>query len=238
MHLVCRSADGRAFGGLIGLLKVKKERTCVCHLAPMLPFGGVAFEVDVQPNWFLPPACSLAGGETQKLPAFTIAQPKPNSNFSPLHVQGCTPRDLQHGQADRWRFHPFHYTFEHGLVHTSNGWKVPEVFEREAVLEAVVGLPLDCTLKCLPKSEHKCNPLFHEYTRLSLLRSTRTVMVLSYLMKILCEPRGLCPCLSLAWFNLAGPLGNQAGHQQQALTRPSLCNDCPAWYLVAVVMFC
>ena len=164
------------------------------RLAPMLPLGAGRFWAWRAAKLVLPPGWSLVGGETHKLPAFTIAQPKPNSNFSPLHVQGRTPRDLQHGQADRWQFQPFHFKFKHGLVHKSKGWKVPGVFEREAGL----GLPPDYTLKCLPKSERKCHPLFHEDTRLSLLGSTRSAIVLAYLIKTLCEPWCLCPCLSLA----------------------------------------
>ena len=94
---------------------------------------------------------------------------------------------------DRWKFPPYVYKYEHGLIHKKKGWKIPGVNGRESIS----GLPLDYTWKCLPKQVVKSEPLKHEDTRLTLLGIGWSIQVASFLMKSLRLPRKFCGDLDL-----------------------------------------
>ena len=156
-------------------------------------WGQVSFNLEVNPDDYLPYGWSLAGGTNHKLCTFTTSQPKKGPGFKPAGVQSCSERDLSLWAGDRWRFPPHHYKYENGLVHKRKGWKMVGVSERECIL----GLPLDYTLKCLPKQAVKTDPLKHEDTRLTLLGNSWGIQVAAFLMRSLCLPRNLCPQMSL-----------------------------------------
>lgn len=105
----------------------------------------------------------------------------------------CTERDMSLWQADRYKFPPYQYRYEHGLCHRKKGWQVPGVNVRESIL----GLPSDYTMKCWSKQAVKSDPMGHEDARLTQLGNGWGVQMAAFLMKNLCQPRGLCQPLSL-----------------------------------------
>eukprot|EP00438_Fugacium_kawagutii_P001254 Skav223450 [mRNA] locus=scaffold350:865004:869587:- [translate_table: standard] len=156
-------------------------------------WGTVTFEVPVSPEDYLPPGWKLAGGTEHKLPTFTTSIPKTKPGFKPAGLASCSQRDLDLWAEDRFKFPPYQYKFEHGLWHQRKGWQLPGVQHKEAIL----GLPIDYTYKCWTKQAIKGDPLGHEDARLSQLGNAWSVQVAAFLVKNLCEPRSLCPPLSL-----------------------------------------
>ncbi|OLP95545.1 Eukaryotic translation initiation factor isoform 4G-2 [Symbiodinium microadriaticum] len=116
-------------------------------------YGRINFLLDCPPDPYLTPGWSLAGGAEQKLPTFTAPQPKAQSGFLPTGIEGCTDRDISYWRDDRYKFAPYHYRYQHGLIHPRLGWRMASINEREAML----GFPLDYTLQAWSKSDRKKN---------------------------------------------------------------------------------
>ena len=128
-------------------------------------FGRIDFLLECVPEPYLIPGWSLAGGTGHKLPCFVTAQPKASPDNNPQVIESCSDRDLEYWVSDRRRFPPHHYKFQHGLLHSRHGWRLPNVNEHEVML----GFPLDYTQECWGKSLRKSESLEHEDCRLSLL---------------------------------------------------------------------
>ncbi|CAE7423199.1 unnamed protein product, partial [Symbiodinium sp. KB8] len=116
-------------------------------------YGRINFLLDCPPDPYLTPGWSLAGGAEQKLPTFTAPQPKAQPGFLPTGIEGCTDRDISYWRDDRYKFAPYHYRYQHGLIHPRLGWRMASINEREAML----GFPLDYTLQAWSKSDRKKN---------------------------------------------------------------------------------
>lgn len=181
-------------------------------------WGQISFDLEVDPVPYLPPGWSMAGGRDHKFCTFTTSQPKTAAGFKPAGLAGCNERDLRYWSGDRYRFPPYQYKFENGIVHRRHGWKLPDPEARESVL----GLRIGYTYKCCSKSQVKSDPLAHEDTRLTLLGNGWSVQVASYLMRTLCMPRGLCPPISLPqMLELCQPGGGGAENSLRGfLARP------------------
>ena len=106
-------------------------------------YAKISFLLECPPGPYLSPGWALAGGVHQKLPTFTTSQPKAQPGFRPAGIESCTARDLEHWEADNFRFPPSQYRYQHGLLHPKHGWRLPNVNEREAML----GFPLGYTLQ-------------------------------------------------------------------------------------------
>ena len=103
-------------------------------------------------------------------------------------------RDLEYWRADRCRFPPYQYRFQHGLIHPKHGWRIPNINEREAMM----GLPLDYTHHCWAKAHRKQDPVGWEDCRMSLIGVSGSVPVLAFLLRHLLCPRGLCSNMTAA----------------------------------------
>ena len=156
-------------------------------------YGRINFLLDCPPDPYLTPGWSLAGGAEQKLPTFTAPQPKAQPGFLPTGIEGCTDRDISYWRDDRYKFAPYHYRYQHGLIHPRLGWRMASINEREAML----GFPLDYTLQAWSKSDRKKNHTGWEDCRLSLLGNSMSVQVVAFLLKNLLAPRKLCENMSL-----------------------------------------
>ena len=132
-------------------------------------FGRISFLQSSPPDGLLEPGWSLAGGcdHIHNFPA----------EGSPAGLEGCSARDLAYWEADRFKFPPYQYKFEHGLTHPKKGWRLPTVNEREVML----GFPLDYTLHCWPKSERRANPQGWEDCRLTLFGNSCSIPVAAFL---------------------------------------------------------
>ena len=180
-------------------------------------YGRIAFLLPTPPEPFLSPGWSLAGGSDQKLPTFTTAHPKAQPGFRPAGVDSCTERDLFYWGSDRFRFPPYQYKYQHGLIRPKHGWRLPNVNEREVML----GFPLDYTLECFSKSGRKPNqnPVGHEDCRLTLLGDTWSVPVVAYLLHHLLAPLKLCEPHTAKQIQQQCQPG-QSKHLNGFLTRP------------------
>ena len=155
-------------------------------------YGKVDFDLDCRAQDFLSPGCKLAGGSEQKLPTFTTSQPKKSPGSTSAGLESCSSRDLAYWESDRFRFPPYQYRYQHGILHPKHGWRLANVNEREAML----GFPLEYTLQCWSKSKRKLDPLGHEDTRMSLLGNSLSVPVVAFLLAQLLGPFKLCEQLS------------------------------------------
>ena len=156
-------------------------------------YGKLDFHLDCPSDAFLSPGWKLAGGPEQKLPTFTTSQPKGKPDSKAAGIDSCNSRDLSYWESDRFRFPPYQYRYQHGVIHPKHGWRIANVNEREAML----GFPLDYTLECWSKSARKLNPLGHEDARMSLLGNSWSVPVVAFLLAQLLAPLGLCESLSV-----------------------------------------
>ena len=149
--------------------------------------GRVQFLLDCPPKPYLTPGWTLAGGDMQKLPTFTTSNPKAQPGLQPSGIESCTARDLSCWQSDRFRFAPYQYRFQHGVIHPKQGWRIPNVNEREALL----GFPLEYTRPSWSKTHRKQDPTGWEDCRLSLLGCPGSVPVIAFLLKHLLAVRHL-----------------------------------------------
>ena len=184
---------------------VKIERPLTAHADD---FGRISFLLPCLPEPYLMPGWELAGGAGQKLPAFTISDPKARPDSKATGLESCSVRDLEYWRADRCRFPPYQYRFQHGLIHPKHGWRIPNINEREAMM----GLPLDYTHHCWAKAHRKQDPVGWEDCRMSLIGVSGSVPVLAFLLRHLLCPRGLCSNMTAA----------QIQHQCQAGTKLQL----------------
>ena len=178
-------------------------------------YGRIAFLLPVPPDPYLTPGWSLAGGIGQKVPAFVAAQPKAQPGLRPAGIDSCTERDLAYWEADKFRFAPYQYKYQHGLVHLKHGWRLANAYEREAML----GFPLGYTVECWPKSDRKRDPAKHDNYRLSLLGNSSSVPVIAYLLLHLLAPLKLCEDQTVNQIQKNCQPG-QSKHLNSFLTRP------------------
>ena len=156
-------------------------------------YGRINFLLNCPPEPYLTPGWSLAGGAEQKLPSFAAPQPKVHPGFQPTGIEGCTRRDISYWKDDRYKYAPYQYRYQHGIIHPRLGWRTASVNEREVML----GFPLDYTLQAWSKSDRKRDSVGWEDCRLSLLGNSWSVQVIAFLLKNLLEPRKLCDNVSL-----------------------------------------
>ena len=114
-------------------------------------WGEIVLEGEVNPKNFLKPGCQLAGGSDHKLPTFTTAQPKPRPGFMPVGLRQCSDLDRQAWESDRFRFPPYVYQFKHGIMHKTQGWRMPSIEEKEAIMFFPIGYTYHCSSKAVRK---------------------------------------------------------------------------------------
>ena len=213
MSEVDRACMSRAVGILpfeldaVGLTPCRRARlfwfTWKVHLEPGVEIQnpltskaedyGISFLLECPPGPYLSPGWALAGGVHQKLPTFATSQPKAQPGFRPAGIESCTARDLEHWEADNFRFSPYQYRYQHGLLHPKHGWRLPNVNEREAML----GFPLGYTFLSWSKADRKRDPTGWNDCRLSLLGNSWSVPVAAFLLKHLLGPLKLCDEMSV-----------------------------------------
>ena len=174
----------------------------------------VTLQAPLDPKDYLEPGWELQR-EDQRLPTFTTARPSATPGRKPAGIKQCRPHELSRWEGDWHRFPPYQYKDSNCLVRRDGSLRVASVQEREVIM----GMPLDYTAPCWPKSQR--GAVTYVDARLTLIGNAWSVPVISYLVYCLCRPLGLCKSFSLQQKVQAIKPGG-SGELQRLLLRPPI----------------
>ena len=174
----------------------------------------VTLTARLDPMDYLEPGWKLQH-ENQRLPTFTTSRPSPQPGRKPAGLKSCKPHERHRWEEDMHRFPPYQYRDNNCLVHRDGSLRIATIKE----MEVIMGMPLDYTASCSPKSQR--GTASYTDTRLSLVGNAWCIPVITYLVYCLCRPLGLCRSFSLQQMVWASKPGG-AGELQRLLLRPPL----------------
>ena len=121
----------------------------------------------------------LYGGEENVLPTFVGARTRTGPPAIPASIESCDAETLERWEKDAWRFPPYHYRREAGLVSKKgHHWRYASVRERELLM----GFREGHTACCWNTGDAKANPRQYENQRLSLLGESFHCGTMAYLL--------------------------------------------------------
>lgn len=151
----------------------------------------------------------------QRLPTFTTSRPSPTPERKPAGLQQCSPAELRRWEEDQHRFPPYQYRNQNCLLHRDGSLRIASVREREVVM----GMPLDYTAPCWPKSQRSL--VGYNDARLTLVGNAWSIPVVAWLVSCLGYLLGFCPQFSLQQI-IQGLRPGGSGELQRLLLRPPL----------------
>ena len=155
-------------------------------------YGEIWFEADVKVEHYLRPGWKPVE-PGRPFATFTTAQPSAVPRFAPAGIESTTLVDQEKWRQDRYRFPPYQYKYENGVLHRKHGWRMLAVEEKELIMN----FPLQYTENALSKAERKQGGQEVDDTRQTLLGNSWQVGVISLLLQPLCAKLGLCPTRSV-----------------------------------------
>ena len=130
-------------------------------------------EVDLEN--FLTPGRSKVD-PTKSFPTFTTSRPRNRPGHGPAGLHQCDAEAIARWEADHYRYPPYQYMTGNCVQNAQGAIRLPNIQEKELLM----GLPLDYTAPCLPKSKRKTQ--FHLDMRHTLVGNAWCVPVVGGLL--------------------------------------------------------
>lgn len=143
----------------------------------------VTLSAEVDLDNFLMPGWNKVD-QSRSFPTFTTSRPRNRPGHRPAGIHQCDAETISRWENDQYRYPPYQYMSGNCVQNGQGSLRLPNIQEKELLM----GLPLDYTAPCLPKSKRKSQ--LHLDTRHTLVGNAWCVPVIGWLLNQLLAPLG------------------------------------------------